>query len=128
MSFITNFRAIIEGDASLNSMITGGIRFGHLQEDFDISKTWIAWDMKISEQVNCMKGNNAYEVYEIPITATATDTIILNNICERVRDYLNNITTSNFINIRFVSETKITTLSRQVNVYQNSMSFEAIYI
>lgn len=128
MGFITDFKNIIEGDPSLNSLITGGIKFVHLPEDFDITKTWVAWDWRVLEQVNTLGCNNVYTVYSIPVTITATDSIVMNNMADRLRTYLNSVTTDNFINIYFVSENKITTLSRSSNAYQNTLEFNAIYV
>ena len=128
MSFISDFKTIIEGDASLNALITGDIKLTHLQEDFDISKTWLVWDFRLMEQVNTLSNNNCYSVYSIPITVTATDTVVMNNICDRVKTYLNNKRTVNFPDIYLISDSKITTLSRQMNAYQNSLEFEAIHL
>jgi hypothetical protein len=128
MSFISDFKTIIEADASVNALVTGGIKFDHLPEDFDISQTWIVWNYRTSEQIDSLSQNNCYTVYSVPITITATDSVVMNNICERLTDYLNNISTSNFIDIRLISDSKITTLSRQTNAYQNALEFNAIYV
>jgi len=128
MSFITNFKTIIEGDASINNILSGGIKFDHLPEDFDISKSWLVWNYRVSSQNDSLSTNNCYTVYSIPITVTATDSVVMNNICDLVITYLNNKTTANFPDIHLLSDSKITTLSRQANAYQNALEFEAIYL
>lgn len=128
MSFISDFRTIIEGDSSLNALITGDIKFDHLPEDFDISKTWIAWNYRVLDQINSLDKNNCYTTYSIPITITATDSVVMNNICDRVKTVLNDTVTTKFVDIFLVSDSKITTLSRPTNAYQNSLEFNAIYL
>lgn len=128
MSFVSDLRTIMIGDVSINNLITGGINFGHLSDDFDITKSWIAYDFKILEQINFLNSNKAYTTYSIAITVTATDSVVMNNICDLVINYLNNKTTSHFIDIVCMPDSKITTLSKPVNTYQNILEFNAIYI
>lgn len=128
MSFITDFKTIIEGDPSLNALVTGGIKFGHLSENFDITKTWVAWDYRIADQVNTFGCNAVYTTYSISITLTATDTIIMNNMNEYLRTYLNNKVTNNFVDIKFISDSKITALNKVVNTYQVTSEYSAIYV
>ena len=49
MNFVNDFRTIIIGDASINALATGGIKFGNLPDDFDLRKNWIAYDYRINE-------------------------------------------------------------------------------
>lgn len=128
MSFISDFKTIIEGNASINALVTGGIKFSHLPEDWDVKKNWMVWDYRITDQVNTLGYNNVYINYSILITITATDTIVLNTISDYVRNYLNAKTTTNFVDLNFISDSKITTLSKVVNTYQNTLEFSAIYV
>lgn len=128
MSFVSDFKTIITADASINAMATGGIKLGHLPEDFDIRKTWIAWDYRLSEQNNTLNGNDAYSTYSISLTITTTDTVVLNNLSDLVVNYLNAKTTPNFPDIYTISDSKLTTLSKPMNAYQNSIEFGAIYV
>jgi hypothetical protein len=128
MSFFSDFKTIITGDASINALITGGIKLSHLPEDFDIKKTWMAWDYRLSEQNNTLDGNDAYSTYSITMTITTTDTVILNNLTDLIVNYLNNKTTSNFPDIWMITDSKLTTLSKPSNAYQNALEFGAIYV
>jgi hypothetical protein len=69
-----------------------------------------------------------YSNYSISITLTATDTVIMNTMSDYLRDYLNSKTTTNFVDIHFINEGKITTLTRASNAYQNTLEFMAIYV
>jgi len=128
MSFISDFKNIIESDTSLNTLITGDIKFDHLPEDWDITKNWLAWNYRISEQIDTLAENNNFSRYSIAITVTSIDSVVMNNICNVLKNYLNTKQTDKFIDIRFLSESKITTLSRTSNAYQDSLEFEAIYV
>lgn len=128
MSFVSEFKTIIESDASINEIVTGGIKFGHLPEDFDIRKVWIAWDYEANEQTNDINNNNVFTIYQLFVTLTATDTVVLNNLVEMVKDLLNDTMTGNFIDINFVDETKTTLLGKQVNSYQSQLTFNALFL
>jgi hypothetical protein len=127
-TFVSDFKTIIEGDPSINAMITGEIRLSHLEIDYDISKSWLVWDYKVLTQTDTLSKNNCFTEYSIPITITATDSVVMNNICDLVINYLNNKTTTNFPDIHLVSDSKTTVLSRQKNAYQNSLEFNATYV
>ena len=127
-SFVSDFKTIIESDASINASVTGAIKFGHLPEDFDISKVWVVWDYKVSEQANTLSQNNCFTNYTISITVTATDTVVLNNLCDLIVNYLNRINTRNFPDIYLITDSKITTLTKPKNIYQNALEFNAIHL
>lgn len=128
MSFVSDFKTIIEADPSINAMVTGDIKFSHLPEDFDIRKTWIVWDFRSAVQNDTLGHNNCFTQYSIAITVTATDSVVMNNLSDLVVDYLNRTTSSTFIDIAFVSDSKITSLNKPANVYQNALEFNAIYV
>lgn len=129
MSFITDFKTIIEADPSINSIVSPTrIKFVHLPEDLDIRQNWLAWDYRITNQINTFGCNNAYTEYSISITLTSTDSVTMNTLSDYVKTYLNNKTTTKFIDIHFISDSKVTTLSKVVNTYQNTLEFSAIYV
>jgi hypothetical protein len=127
-TFVSDFKAIITADPSINAMITGGIKLSHLDVDYDISKTWLCWDYKVLTQTDTLSKNNCFTEYSIPMTITAPDSVLMNNICDLVINYLNNKTTTNFPDIHLVSDSKTIVLSRTVKSYQNSLEFNATYV
>lgn len=128
MSFVNDFKTIITGDASINAMVTGGIKYNHLPEDFDIKKVWLSWDFSLIEQNNVLNFNAAYSKYSISITMTASDTIVLQNLSDRVTTYLNGISNRMFPDIWALSDNGQTTLNKPTNVYQNSLELNCIYV
>lgn len=126
MSFLSDFKTIIEGIPSV-SAVTGGIKYVHLPEDFDIRKNWLVWDFRMVEQLNTINFNDAYSNYSISITITSTDSVTCQNISDTCVSYLNGKTTTNFPDIYLISDSKQTTLSKPANTYQNTLEFGAIY-
>jgi hypothetical protein len=127
-TFINSFKTIIEGDPSINALLTGGIYFVHLPDNFDISKTYLVWDFRVNEQFNTMDIKNFYSVYTVQVTVTSTDSVLMNNISDLVSEYLNNATSSNFLSIRKLTDNKLTTLAKPKNTYQNSLEFNIVFI
>ena len=128
MSFLSDFKTIIEADGSINAYVTGGIKFGHLPDDFDISKTWLVWDFKLNQQFDTMNFNNSYSAYGVSITVSANDSVVMNNLSDRVVDYLNGKSTSNFPDIHMVSDNKSIVLSKPYSTYQDQLEFDTIYV
>lgn len=128
MSFISDFKTVIEGDSSVNALITGGIKYGHLPDDWDVKKSWCVWDYRMATQYDTLGANKCYAEYTIAVMITSTDSVKLNAISDLMIDYLNNKTTTNFIDIKLVSDSKLITLSKPTNTYQESLEFTATYV
>ena len=129
MSFINDFKTIIESDPSINSMIpVSRIKYSHLPVDWEIDDSWLAWDYLVANQENCMNGNNSFTTYTIRIIISFNDSFQLATASKYVIDYLNSIYTSHFIDIAFTGDNKLTTLSKPKNLYQNTLTFLAVYI
>ena len=128
MSFTTSFKTIIEACPSIGTYITGGIKFGHLPEDFDIKKNWLCWDFNLDEQVNVLNGNDAYSNYTVAITLTSNDSVTTENIGDILVNYLNNKSTSDFPDIYVKSDSKTITLNKPANTYQTQFNVGVIYI
>jgi hypothetical protein len=75
-----------------------------------------------------MNGNNAFSYYTISITITLNDSVQLATASKYVIDYLNSTQTDEFIDIVFITDRKITDLSKPKPLYQNTLTFIAIYI
>ena len=128
MSFITNFKTVIEADPSINAIVTGGIKYVHLPEDFDIKKNWLAWDFRIATQEECMNSDIAFTTYALSITMTTTDSITLDTLSQLVLNYLQGYQDTHFFDISLNNDSKITTLSKTANTYQDAFEFLVIYI
>lgn len=129
MSFVTEWKAVMEGDASINSAITGGIKLGHLPDNFDITKKWIAWYYSKSENVGTLGDTSAYVNYEVYVTITDTDTVSLDSISDDVVNYLVNLQpVGNIVMANFNSEAKLILLQKAQNTYQNTMSFIVTFL
>lgn len=130
MSFITDFKTIIEADPSINSMIpVSRIKHSHLPIDWELHNSWLAWDFVAANQENCLNGNNCFTTYTLNITITFNDTLKLDTASRYVIDYLNSIyNQQNFIDIAFTGDAKQVTLDKTKNLYQNTLTFVCIHI
>lgn len=129
MSFISDFKTIIEADPSINSIVpVSRIKFSHLPEDWEIHNNWLAWDYQVASQTNSLGTNNCFTTYSISITVTTNDTVVMNQLCDYIIKYLNGKSTTNFIDIVLISDGKLTTLTKPKNLYQNTLTFNAIYV
>jgi hypothetical protein len=129
MSFVSEFKTIIEADSSINSIVpVSRIKLSHLPEDWEIQNNWMVWDYSVANQVNSLGTNNCFTMYNILITVTTNDTVVMNTLCDYIIKYLNGKSTTNFIDIFLVNDGKLTTLTKPKNLYQNTLSFNAIFV
>jgi hypothetical protein len=60
MAFIDDIVDVMTGDASINSLFTGGIRYEHLPTDFDNTKDWLVFSYTLEEEERTLDGNSVY--------------------------------------------------------------------
>jgi hypothetical protein len=77
MAFIDDIVDVITGDSSINSLVTGGMRYGFLPTDFDNSKNWIVFSHTLQSEDKTLDGytTSIYNL-ETQITSPSEDNLL----------------------------------------------------
>lgn len=125
MSFKSDLKNILVNDASLMSSIEN-IHYEHLDHNFDLTKNWIDYTFRISDQVNCLGGQKIMQNYEIILRVIVPDTDERNNISNYVIDLLSGNINGDIKDIRFVNSSPGEDLEKKT--YFNTLSFDSVYV
>ena len=101
MSFATDLYGLMTADSSLNSTINGGINYENLPDNFDLSKKWILYYFRRTDQIDCMSIKNAYAQFEISVMIIVQNTTDLENLSDYTITYLNGKNAGGIIDINF---------------------------
>jgi len=127
MSFGTDLNTVMQADASLSSYCNGGIYYENLPDNFDLTKNWMAYSFRKTEQQDCLAGiKNVYTTYSIITKVIATDTNTLETISDHLVDYLNNKEQGGIKDTWFLGDNH--TIDLEKNIYINSLDFRSYYI
>jgi len=85
--FINDLIICITGDASLNSMATGGIRFDHLPTDFNTSKNWVVFDYELEDTIETIGDSSFVEYYNVTVQIVSKNMMDTINIFDRLSTY-----------------------------------------
>lgn len=125
MSFGTDLNTVIQNDASLNDWCDGGIYFENLPDNFDLTKTWLVYSFRKSEQSNCLNSKKAYLTYQITVKIVTNDTIKNENVSDYLLTLFNGNDTGDIIDTWFTADSHSIDLEK--GVYMNSLDFESYY-
>lgn len=132
MSFQTAIRNAITGtgNGALSLLPDGAqsVKYVHLPEDFDNSKSWLVYYFSITENVSSMNNSCAYNNYQLTVIATTNDSMKTNDLSDALIDYLDGYSFGSIADITFESDSRSSYLETANNVYQNTMTFNVIYV
>lgn len=124
MAFGTDINTIITGDSSLNTS-TEGIYYENLPANFDLTKDWIVYSFKRTEQQDCLESKNIFQKYNITVRIYSTNTLVRESLGNYTIDLLNGSSSGNIQDIWFTGSSPATYLEK--NVYIDELSFESFY-
>lgn len=132
MSFQTTIRAIMtsvsNGALALLPDGASSVKYVHLPEDFDFTKSWLVYDFSVSNNVGSMNNSCAYSEYQLLVTATTNDSMKTNDLSDALISYLDGLSYFTLVaEISFVSDQRTTSLNKSQNIYQNTMTFNVVY-
>lgn len=130
MNFVTEINQILTSDASLNSMVNGGIHYQNMQDNWlseDLNTEWIIYDISKSIQNSCLQTKNVYTTYALSVLVIQRDTNDnIDEISYRLIDYLNNYESDSMADITFLSDS--TSFNQQQQIYTNTLEFICQYV
>jgi hypothetical protein len=86
--FLDDLIEFISADASVNSLVTGGIVFPHLPTDFDSSKDWIVFEFSLIESIRVQGDKSAMEKYELSLQVVSKDIEAVETIAGTLDNYV----------------------------------------
>lgn len=117
----------ISGDSSINDLVTGGIRYEHLPEDFNSSLDWIVFGFTGNEETRTLDGNGIIMKYGLQvqvISQTMTNVLTLGDM---VKTYLTGYDDgANIRDIAFVDDDVAFDLEKKV--YYVTSNYDVLFI
>lgn len=125
MSFSTNIKTLIESVPNINTLVTGGIYYEHLPDNFDKEKVFIVYSFNVASNEQCLTGTSLFLRYNVYVKVVTQDTYVLETISDTIRNYLNGNDYQGIIDVSFVSDDHTMNLEEQI--YMNTLQFITIY-
>lgn len=117
----------ISGDSSINALVTGGIRYEHLPEDFNSSLDWIVFGYTGNEETRTLDGAGIITNYGLQvqiISQTMTNVLTLGDM---VKTYLTGYDDgANIRDIAFVDDDVAFDLEKKV--YYVTSNYDVLFI
>ena len=131
MSFQTDIRNVmISASNGALALLQGGadsVKYIHLPEDFDYTKSWLVYDYSVVGNANCINSQPAYTTYQLIVVATTNDSLKTEELSDALVAYLDGLSYSNIADINFESDAKSVALNKAQNIYQNALTFTVTY-
>lgn len=125
MSFASDLYYIMSNDSSLNAAIDGGIYFENLPDNFDLTKKWILYYYRKTEQTDCIGIKNAFSNYEVTTVVIAPNSADVITISDLVTEKINGQNYGSIIDMNQISDGH--SFDNEKNIYTNSLVFDSIH-
>lgn len=117
----------ISGDSSINALVTGGIRYEHLPEDFNSSLDWIVFGYTGTEETRTLDGSGIITNYGLQVQIISQTMTQLLTLGDMVKSYLTRYDDgANIRDIAFVDDDVAFDLERKV--YYMTSNYDVLFI
>lgn len=117
----------LTGDSSINELVTGGIRYEHLPEDFNSSLDWIVFGYTGNEETRTIDGNGVITNYGLQVQVISQTMTNVLTLGEMVKNYLTSYDDGSKIrDVAFVDDDVAFDLERKV--YYQTSNYDVLFI
>ena len=124
MSFATDLKTLMNADATLNGLVDG-IYFLEGPDNVDLTSEYIVYNYEKIDDISSLDAYNTMIIYKLEIIPYSDDSLVLDNIGEAIRAYLDNYNTTPFEDCHYVDDERGT--MGEKNQYLSPLEYRIIY-